>query len=804
VLGSSPPRSFHRSRWFLRRPCFWLALSAWSAAAGSVAFHLPPPLWLGLGVLGLVAGGLGQPGPGGLAAAAALFGCLAWRAVTPVPDPEFRPGMPVTVRGRVVSHRRLAREHGEKPGQQLICELQWSRQPSGWTRRHGRVGAVLEDSEPLEIGSEVELAGTLTRPPPATNPGEASPRLRWQQQGVHLVLRVRPFGARELGYRPEGWLSGLGRTYRARILDLNRGSLSSEAAHIANSFLIGDSDPPYVEEAGAIDDAFRRSGTIHLLVVSGTQVTLVLGLFLLLGWRFWAARAVWWLLGAVSLGMFWITTDGSASVLRAGVMGFIWVLALLLDREPDLENSLGVAALVLLGVQTLAPFDIGAQLTFAAVWGLARLGGPLAVALGPLEAPEDSPQSTLRHLHRWLAGLAASSIAAHLAVAPVLAFHFQQSAWIALAANLILVPLASVYMFVSLAHLLLAALGIPLLTPLATFGADALLGWARLFALPALGAREVFPAPDWLVVGTLAALAVPSVCRFRRVAVGAWTFLIAGALLCSELWDAPPPQTPTVRALDIGQGDCLLLQGTDGTNVLMDTGPPDPHDREPRVPRLLRALRVASLDAVLLSHVHADHTGGLEALLHAFPVRNLLAPDVGDPEAWAPLLRAAEANGVRLHRPRTGDTFRMGSTQLRILGPPTADPGATADVNNGSLVVCWEQAGMRVLLTGDLEREGEERLLRSGVDLRADLLKVPHHGSRSASSTELLKAVAPRFALISCGRSNRFGHPHTETLKRMDTAGVPVWRTDRSGMLRATGMGRGLRVRPFVDEPSTP
>jgi competence protein ComEC len=135
-----------------------------------------------------------------------------------------------------------------------------------------------------------------------------------------------------------------------------------------------------------------------------------------------------------------------------------------------------------------------------------------------------------------------------------------------------------------------------------------------------------------------------------------------------------------------------------------------------------------------------------------------------------------------------------------VLGPEVADPSGAADVNNGSLVVRWEQGGMRVLLTGDLETEGELRLVRGGSDLRAELLKVPHHGSRSATGFELLRAVQPRAGLISCGRDNRFGHPHRETLERLERGQVPVYRTDHGGLLTARLEGGELRTEAFVHE----
>jgi beta-lactamase superfamily II metal-dependent hydrolase len=234
-----------------------------------------------------------------------------------------------------------------------------------------------------------------------------------------------------------------------------------------------------------------------------------------------------------------------------------------------------------------------------------------------------------------------------------------------------------------------------------------------------------------------------------------------------------------VRAIDIGQGDAVLLQGTDGSNVLVDTGPPAAGST---LVRTLRALRVGSLDALLVSHAHLDHVGGFPALAEAFPPKVLIYQEgIADSEGWRGVQATAAHTGVRLLPAAAGDRFRVRETTLTMLGP-LADAARESE-NEESLVARWESGGARVLLTGDIGTASEQSLLTWGTDLNADLLKVGHHGSNGSTSLDLLAAVHPRLAVLSCGRRNRFGHPGQSALERLQLSGVPVLRTDQSGMV---------------------
>ena len=276
---------------------------------------------------------------------------------------------------------------------------------------------------------------------------------------------------------------------------------------------------------------------------------------------------------------------------------------------------------------------------------------------------------------------------------------------------------------------------------------------------------------------------------------------------------APPArETPRggalrVQFLDVGQGDSSLVTTDDHHAVLIDAGPPD---GAPRVARALSALGDAELDAVILSHAHADHVGDLDVLLGRLPLRLWIEPGFAHHpvHAYTRALAALGARQIPVKHARRGDHFALGAhAELHVLLP--REPlfhGTRSDVNANSVVVRLDHhargGDARFLFAGDAEAPTEQRLLEDAGAVRADVLKVAHHGSKHASTAALLLAVAPRLGVISCGVGNDYGHPHAETLARLEAQHVTIARTDVQGDVTVTSDDQGISwttARPGSD-----
>jgi competence protein ComEC len=263
--------------------------------------------------------------------------------------------------------------------------------------------------------------------------------------------------------------------------------------------------------------------------------------------------------------------------------------------------------------------------------------------------------------------------------------------------------------------------------------------------------------------------------------------LVAGCAPGSARSDgAPTADAPfTLTALDVGQGDALLLRAP-GATVLVDTGDPDAD-----VVRLLRREGVERLDLLVITHAHLDHVGGAPSVLEALPVDVIwMHPTPEGIEVvpqYAQTLRGAALRGVPIRGPPSGAVVEVGQLRLEVLGPPTGRPysATRSELNNASIVLrASASTGGSVLLAGDVEREAQADLLAAHHErLRVDVLVVPHHGSRT-SDPEFLRATGAHTAVISVGRGNRHGHPHPEVVETLMNAGMRIHRTDWEGTVR--------------------
>ena len=519
----------------------------------------------------------------------------------------------------------------------------------------------------------------------------------------------------------------------------------------------------------------RRTGTRHLLAISG------LHLGLLAGGAAWLARA----LGRVLLSARWPGLVGPlaglvavvaclafaervgwpVSARRASVMVCAAAALLVLGRRPRPWSVLGLAAGGLALVDPSQVAGAGFHLSFGAVAGILAVVPRLERWL-----PPDLP---------WLlrAGLGSllASVGATLGTLPATALWFQELAPWGLVANLFAIPLvAGVAVPAALAAAALP--GAPGLLALAL--GDAALGLT-------LAGLELLPAEVWRpAVGPLGALALAACLLLRREALGG---LLAVGLALSL---RAVPCTLELTVLDVGQGDASLVSGPGGRAWLVDGGP----DGD-AVLRWLRREGRRELEAVVLSHPHADHLGGLEAVISELEVGELWVPRPprrGEARYLA-LWQAAFARGVQV---RTAEELRWrvapSGLAWQALHPLDGWRARGSDaVNEESLVLVVRLGSRSAMFTGDIEEDAEAAL--RGRLPRVDLLKIAHHGSRSSSSAAWLAEVRPWLAIVSAGRENRFGHPSPDVLGRL--AGRRVIRTDLHGTIRLSSEGRAWRAR---------
>lgn len=648
---------------------------------------------------------------------------------------------------------------------------------------------------PIALGDRLRLAARLRLPEPQRNPGGRDRAGELRARGIALEAHATAPPVRVGPPSPLAWVE----RGRVRLAAAAAAALPPREAGLVRA--IGTGDRGGVDPATA--DAFARSGLAHLLSVSGLHLAVV---------AFGAYRVLRGLLARLDAAArrcdprraaalcavpiaagYALATGADVPVVRSALAAALGLGATLFDREPDTLSALGLGALAVLAVDPGALRDPSFQLSFASVAGLALLSAPLRRAL---PVPRDRTTWRGRAREALLASLCASA-AAVVATAPIVAFHFRRLSTLAVVSNLAGVPLGS-------ALTVLAALA-ALAAAVAPAAAPPLLALARPVATALLAVNDACASPTWAAPGVGSpGIAGCAVCYLGLA--GAWRLrgpLRAAAVAAAAAGLlAPAPLRHALAArrgglevtfLAVGQGDATALLLPDGSAVLVDGGGEAQGHVDPGARDVLPWLRdagVRRLAAVFLSHPHPDHLLGLATVARALPVERFFTNGrTGDGLAAAAL--AALPPATRL---RPGDVFDLAGVRFEVLGPP-AESAAWSE-NDASLVLRVAYGEVVFLLCGDVEAEGEAALVGAGAQrLRADVVKVPHHGSATSSGEAFVRAVRPGRAVVTAGRDNRFGFPAPAVVARWTGAGAEVLTTGE-GAVRFLSDGRAVRRVP--------
>lgn len=601
----------------------------------------------------------------------------------------------------------------------------------------------------VRLGSTVHFSGLLS-----------------ESEGDDVTAVVRARGAPDIVAGPPPWW---------RAAERVRSALRESVAHspadqraLVPALVVGDD----ADVDDSLAAAFKRTGLTHLLAVSGTNLTLLVG-FLLVAARWCGVRGRGlYAVGAAGIVGFILLARFEPSVVRAAAMGTVGLLAMGINGRQRGGRALGVAVLVVLLVDPDLAISPGFALSVLATVGIVFLAPPWRDALA-LWMP------------RWLAEAVAVPAAAQLACTPLVASLSGQVSLVAVAANLLAGPAVGPATVLGLLGGFLGLVWSPLGRIAGTLAAWCA-GWIVLIARR--GADLPTPSIAWgtdlwgLVALTALSLVVavitPHVLR-RRVPTLMSVSLVAVVVLFGLPTPGWPPRNWILVACDIGQGDGLVLNAGNGAAVVVDAGPdPDLMDR------CLDRLGVDTVSLVVLSHFHADHVDGLSGVLRGRSVGRIETTSLLSPMDRAATVRALAAKrGSSVGRSPLGVTQRVGNLLFESIWPQDDTVASTDEgsgPNNASVVMLVETQGIRMLLTGDVEPAAQARLARVLAGQRVDVLKVPHHGSRF-QDFDLLTGLRPRVALISVGADNDYGHPAPETLSRLKDAGIRVWRTDTSG-----------------------
>jgi len=671
-------------------------------------------------------------------------------------------------------------------------------------------------------GRLVRMPAHLRRPSRYLNPGVPDQERALARRGTRLVGMVKSGALVDLLERGSvlDEIMSAARAFARRAIAQSVGPWDPRSAAIVAAIVIG-------ERAGLTQEVQRRlqeAGTYHVIAISGGNIAILAGLLLAM-FRVagWLGRSA--MIAAIAALLAYARLVGdSASVDRATLMAVVYFGARAVDQRSPPLNALAVVSAVLVAADPLSVADPGFILTFGATLAI------LIVAPVHHEDTKDNVPSCLREKPfaqwgaRMLVSMFVASAAAEALLFPVSAAIFSRITFAGLALNLLAIPMMGVTQIAGMAVVPLSALSSRCALAagwIAHAGASGLVKSAGLVEYAPFLTYRLAP-PSWAAVAVYyVAAALGWALWTRRTAVSgsaearmirAVRLGATAAAVCAALWVLSDPASLAaargdgrlhITFLDVGQGDAIVVVFPQGRSLLVDAGglPSsssfDIGDRV--VAPVLRGAGVRRLDYLALTHGDPDHIGGAPSIVREFRPREVWE---GIPvprfEPLTLLRMAVQADGARWANVHAGDATGIDGVQVIAHHPPPADWERQKVRNDDSLVLELRWRDVSVLLTGDIGRVPE---LSVGAALRSSrirILKVPHHGSLTSSSWELLNAAHPRIAVASAGRSNHFGHPVPDVLERYRSVGAEVFRTDADGAVMVDSDGWSLNVRTFT------
>ncbi|MCL4706733.1 DNA internalization-related competence protein ComEC/Rec2 [bacterium] len=672
----------------------------------------------------------------------------------------------------------------------FLCEARALNAGAGWQPAQGNLLIYFKAQDSIIVSEEIMLRGRLTLPDSGRNPAAFDYRAYLQAQGIGTILYSSDSLLWRAGETP--FFSFPALIARAQLWtesQLARFASGQELAML-KGLLIGQR----VDISSDVIESFSRTGLIHILSVSGLHVGFIALMLIMLVELCRVPPRGQWPIIIGGLIFYACLTGLQPPIVRATIMAAVLLLGRARELSTNIYNNLGLAALIILLWQPLQLFQISFQLSFAAMFGIAYLYRPLLFVFGRL-VPWRWP------LVRWALALLAVSIAAQLATLPFTVTSFGRVPFASLWGNLLVIPAC----FVIVATAAIACFCAPLsgfvssafgaVAELLTSGMIAFTKWLATIPLASLASGS---APPLLLLAYLLGLATVVEWR-RRIR----RLLLPATLLTLNfyIWPVALSVEPKLRLtfFDVGQGDAALLEFPGGKQMLIDAGPrDDSFDAGERI--LLPYLRVrgiSRLAAVIVSHPHADHLGGLPALAQAITIDSVYFCGVEiDSELEQFCERLLDSLNVPRRVLRAGERLR-GFDPAQIMALRSGNiHQPEPNVNDASLVIKILFGKTSVLFPGDAESWGEYQMLKHAHALDSDLLKVGHHGSRTSSLPAFLAAVTPDWAVASAGRRNKFGHPDSLIVARYDSLHIPLLRTDLSGAIVFESDGAKLqRVR---------
>ncbi|MFW6016459.1 MAG: DNA internalization-related competence protein ComEC/Rec2 [bacterium] len=638
----------------------------------------------------------------------------------------------------------------------------------------------------LSNGEVIRINLNLNQPRKMRNPGGFSNYDYLKRQGIYsqgyyldnleIIDRVNNFFI--------DYLISLKR----RFINIIDQAVIEPYNNLIKAFLLGERD-------GLPDEwynYFTNSGINHLLAISGLHVGFILIIFSYLFKITKISKEISSLIISIILFLYLIITGFRVSVFRASFLAIAFLWAPYFNRKGDILNLLGLAALINLLINPYHLFNIGFQLSYFVL---------LSITLW------------FELFKEYFPSFIAITNAAFIGSTPIVIYYFNLFTPVALLTNIWAIPLVGVIVLLSLLALLIA-LFLPtvaalvfqiLIYPIITL----IFSTKIISSLPFAHYELATPSIINLIIVLLLIIILPLTLRKRIFSINKekrkknlyYLSLLLSIIILINIFIPIFDNQIKITFIDVGQGDSILIESPEKKYILIDgggyLGRYSSHGEGTLLP-LMRSKGIRKLDLVFISHFHADHALGIIDLIGNRKIKNLVFPyNYTDNYLSQEIIFLAEKYDIPILLTKKGDYFCLGEMCLNILYPE--EELKFESPNNNSVVIRLDYKYLSILLTGDLEQEGEKRILAEGDNLNSNILKIGHHGSKTSSSDLFMQEVFPEHGIISVGRNN-YGHPNPEVILGAEEMGIKIWRTDIHGAVKIRSDGYHYTIEPFIKE----
>lgn len=646
----------------------------------------------------------------------------------------------------------------------------------------------------LRAGDRVLIYGKLYGPFEERNPGEFDYRRYLRLHGIYKIFTVTGYDNIEVINR--GNLNFFNRRIIYPAREFASGNIDEFIGGDEGAFLKGLVTGERQDISKKVKDDFVKTGVMHIIAVSGLNVAyIILSLTLILS-LFRVPHVPRVIIILVFLLFYCFFTGAPASIIRATVMGSLLLISGIVQRKTNIFNIVGLAVMVILIYDSKQLFDPGFILSFSAVLSMVIIYEKFNEAF--LKRINDSKIKYKKAVYNLL-GLILVTLSAQIGTLPITTYYFGKISFVSLIANAVMVPLSNLSLAIGFFQISIA----PFSSFISSVIADAnyfLLKFQLYFVNILASVKFSFiNFYRFDTVNTIAYFIILGILiNIRKKTLKIGLYITAAIIAVLFIINLDYGGKLRITFLYAGQGDCTLLETPDGSTILIDCGTKEfrYNSGESTITPYLKRRGIRKIDLMILTHFHNDHIGGIESVLKNFEIRKIITNGSGEDSKLKEIMyRLITEKHIPVEEMYSGDFIEgYGNLRLYFLNPLQND-SLHINEHTKSIVLKLQYGKINAVLTGDLSFEGEKIITdKYGKFLRTDILKIPHHGSKNASSVPFILNCRPEYAVISCGRDNVFGHPSDAVLAKLEILGSKVLRTDKDGAVIFESGGKSLEL----------